>query len=183
MSHFHGVRFYESIESICGTVAVFLGAGFIQRERGLVIATPAHRSAIAAALRSVNFSVEALVDSGNLVMVDAAGLLDMFLVNGTADAVRFESVAGAAMESVAGPETRAVRVYDEMVDLLWQRGRQDAAMRLETLWDRFTAQRQTLLLCGHAVSHLRSGGGRQSLCAHHSHVVADNGVPHPVKVQ
>lgn len=184
MSHFHAVRFYESTESICGTVAAFLGGGFIQREPAIVIAAPGHRKAIAAALRSVNFSVDALEEAGSLVMMDAATLLGSILVNGTPDPVRFQSVVGFAVESMGATRTSAVRIYDEMVDLLWKQDRPQAAIRLEMLWDRLTVARRCSLLCGHAVGHFCPGGGsRQSLCAQHSHILAGNGVPHPLKIQ
>lgn len=184
MSHFHAVRFYESTESICGTVAAFLGGGFIKQDPALVIAAPGHRKAIAAALRAVNFSVDALEESGALVMIDAATMLDSFLVNETPDPVRFQSVVGAAVSDLGARDTSSVRVYDEMVDLLWKQDRPDAAIRLETLWDRLTVACHCSLLCGHAVGHVCSGtGGRQSLCAQHSHILAGDGMPHPLKIQ
>ena len=182
MSHFHAVRFYETTESICGTVAVFLGGGFIRKEPALVIATPPHRLAIAEALRSVNSaSADALEAAGALVMIDAGATLGAFMVNDTPDPVRFESVAGGAIESLAGPPEGAVRIYDEMVDVLWKREEADAAMRLETLWDRLAVNRHCSLLCGHAVGRLCLPDGRQTLCSQHSHVLAGNGVPHPLK--
>lgn len=181
MSHFHAVRFYETTESICGTVAAFLGGGFIKKEPALVIATPAHRLAIAEALRSVNFSVDALETSGALVMIDAGTTLAAFMVNDTPDPVRFESVAGGAVERLTGPPQGAVRIYDEMVDVLWKREEEDAAMRLEALWDRLAVNRHCSLLCGHAVGRFCRPDGRQTLCAQHSHVLAGNGVPHPLK--
>jgi hypothetical protein len=76
-----------------------------------------------------------------------------------------------------------VRAYDEMVDVLWKQDAPAAASRLEALWDRLTIARRCSLLCGHEVGHLCAGIARQSVCAHHSHVVADDGLPHRLSAQ
>lgn len=180
MSHFHAVRFYETTESLCSVVAAFLGTGLVTNEPAVVIATPEHRSAIVAALRAVSFSVESLQASGKLLLLDAGDLLSTLMVNDTVDAVRFAGAATHAIGRVCTPQTRALRAYDEMVDLLWTRNQRAAAIRLETLWDRLTVAQGCSLLCGHAVKGLRDAG-RQSVCAQHSHVLAHNGVPHPAR--
>jgi MEDS: MEthanogen/methylotroph, DcmR Sensory domain len=180
MSHFHAVRFYDSADSLCGIVAAFLGAGFIRHESALVIATPEHGSGITAALRAVNFSPEALQQTRSLMLLDARTTLAAIMVRGTPDPVRFESVAGAAVDAICRAQGQAVRAYDEMTDVLWRDNLPQAAIRLEALWDRLALTHGCSLLCGHGAGDCGRHGGRQSLVAQHSHVLADNGIPHPV---
>ena len=180
MTHFHGVHFYESSDSICGIVAAFLGTGFITSEPAIVIATPEHQDGVGRALAVAGFSVDALQRAGMLLMRDARAMLSQLQVADVPDPVRFESVVGREIEHLSATRQAGVRVYDEMVDLLWKTRQPAGAIRLETLWDRLTFSRRCSLLCGHAVGNYRRHAGAQSLCALHSHVVADNGLPHPL---
>jgi hypothetical protein len=70
------------------------------------------------------------------------------------------------------PEIR-VRVYGEMVDVLCQRGQQNAAVALEELWNRLAFTRRFALLCGYRLDVF----DRQSqvatlrdICNLHTHV-------------
>jgi prepilin-type processing-associated H-X9-DG protein len=180
MTHFHGVRFYDSTDSLARIVATFLGAGFITSEAALVIATPDHRAAIGAALRAVNFDVEALQQCGQLVLMDARATLDSLMVKSAPDPVRFTMVAGTAIEKLGRAGAPPVRVYDEMVNVLWQDGHAAAAIDMEMLWDRLAIDRRCALLCGHAVNQFTEASATHSLYAQHSHVMAENGIPHPV---
>ncbi len=179
-AHFHAVRFYDSPESLADIVAPFLGVGFITHEPAIVIARPRHCAAIAAALRSVSFSVESLQASGALLLLDAEKTLELFMLNGSPDPVRFETVTRAAADAVSTPHSRPVRWFDEMVDVLWRRNERAAAVRLETLWQRLTSTRRCSLLCGHAADRGRPNDAAHAICTHHSHVIAGNGLPHPL---
>jgi hypothetical protein len=177
---FHGVHFYDSTDAIARVVTAFLGAGFVTGEPAVVIATPPHRNAIARALSAVSFSIDALQESGLLLLMDARATLSAIMPGGMPDAARFESMAGHAIDRADAP-ARTIRVYDEMVNLLWQDGGADDAIALERLWDQLTVDRQCLLLCGHDVGSFVRAAGRQSVCARHTHVLASNGIPHPLE--
>lgn len=181
MPPFHGVRFYESSPSLAATVAVFLGAGLIVDEAAVIIARPEHRREIEGSLRGINFSLPALEAAGRLRVLDAGHTLRELSVNGVPDPVRFATVLDGVLGSLHTSESR-VRVYDEMVDLLTQQNHKhsnDAAFRLETLWDRLTQSRTCFVLCGHGVEQKPEESTREAVCACHSHVVAPDGVQHP----
>ena len=180
MNGFHGARYYRSADSLCQVVAVFLGCGLVSDEPALVIATARHRAAVRKFLRIASFSVDRLRQRRRLVMVDAAATLKAIMVHGTPDPVRFESVVGALVARVGDTGRHHTRVYDEMVDLLWKREQSRAALQLEALWDRLLGAHQCSLLCGHGPDE--PGEPAQTLVARHSHVVAENGVAHPVMV-
>jgi hypothetical protein len=44
-----------------------------------------------------------------------------------------------------------VRIYGQMVDVLWKNGQQEAAIRLETLWNQLANTQAFSLLCGYAM--------------------------------
>jgi hypothetical protein len=181
LGHFHGVRFYESAESLARVVAAFIGSGIVAGQNALVIARPEHRAAIAETLESLSFSMEGLRCNGRLTMVDAGATLASCMINGLPDAVRFESVVGAAIHACAGANPRGLRAYDEMSDVLTQDDRLDAATRVETLWNRLLPVHGSALLCGHSVNGRLHMNWRKSVCAWHTHVVAEDGMPHAVR--
>jgi hypothetical protein len=72
---------------------------------------------------------------------------------------------------------RPVRVYGEMVGLLWKNGNEAAAESLEAQWNQLMAVRKFSLLCGYSMDDVGQGAGLKKICDQHSHVVlADNPV-------
>ena len=86
------------------------------------------------------------------------------------DPERFEDTITPIVEQAAGSRKRLVRIYGEMVDVLWNSGREDAALSLEHLWHQLVAGRKCSLLCGYS-SAVRQGEGFDTICDRHSHVV------------
>ena len=102
----------------------------------MIIATPEHRAAIEAELATRLINVEAARESGNLIVADARETLNTFFADGTVDQGAFRQQVGAIIEKALGGRTNTiVRAYGEMVDVLWQEGRTDAAIRVELLWN------------------------------------------------
>ena len=66
-----------------------------------------------------------------------------------------------------------MRIYGEMVDVLWRSGRKDAALSLETLWHQLIARRKWSLLCGYA-SGACQGEAFNTICDRHSHVLSSH---------
>src|SRR5215470_9819525 len=83
----HLVQFYEDDESLLDTLEQFLGAGLASGEPILVVATADHRTRLVRRLRHLN--VEAAIDAGRFVLLDARETLARLLVNGMPDADRF----------------------------------------------------------------------------------------------
>jgi hypothetical protein len=67
-----------------------------------------------------------------------------------------------------------VRAYGEMVDILWQRGEQNAAIRLEEYWNELGKLQTFSLLCAYGIDPLEAGaygGGLESVCKCHTHLI------------
>ena len=73
------------------------------------------------------------------------------MVDGRPDAELFVATLRSRMAVASDDWKRAVRVYGEMVDLLWQEGNRDAAIRLEEIWNAFAKTTSTRVLCGYAM--------------------------------
>jgi CheY-like chemotaxis protein len=171
--HVHAVLFYEDPQALSNTVGRFIADGFNAGQPGLVIATPSHKAGILEHLAGAACNPEKRMEQGDLVVLDAAELLSLFMVGGMPGVGSFESAMTRIMDSLAGRGSqRGVRVYGEMVDLLWKSKKEDAALSLESRWDQFARARRFPLLCSYSVESLGERGHKM-ICDHHSHVVSD----------
>ena len=163
----HSVRFYQSEAFLSEAVCQFLTAGLNQSESAVVIATPAHRRA---------FANELGANERAVVMLDAEETLAKFMVDGMPSWDRFLTVIGSVIAAAAGPGQRRVRAYGEMVDLLWQRGNRDGAIRLEEMWNDLRRHHDFRLLCAYAIDTIHQEHSIAEICRVHSHVLTSETV-------
>ena len=95
--------------------------------------------------------VRGLEKSGQLVLLDARQTLDTFMVDGQPDAELFLSGIRPLMAAATENWQRALRIYGEMVDLLWRDGNHGAAIELEETWNVFAKATSTRTLCGYSM--------------------------------
>jgi hypothetical protein len=173
--HYHAVRFYENDKSLAQIVAQFLNDGLALGSPGIVVATAAQRAAI---LRELGRSrdVVQLQRSGDLILLDGDDTLSTFMKNGMPDAAMFQdSMCEVIRRACRGREDCTVRIYGAMVDILWKNGSQDAAVRLEMLWNQLANTHAFSLLCGYAMGHFYKDANRDDVCSQHTHVVSADG--------
>ncbi len=115
----------------------------------LVVATERHRGAFWAALRARGVDPDAKRDAGLLVFLDAVIVRDLILVDGRIESRSFDEIVGEAVRNLRmrGP----LRIYGEVVDLLWSRGQHDIAIELEGLWNRLRHKVDFELLCAYDI--------------------------------
>jgi PAS domain S-box-containing protein len=168
----HVVQFYETDDHLADVVSGFLADGLLAGEGAIAIASAAHRAGFTRGLRARGVDVEAVTASGRLQLLDAEQTLQRFLVDGAPDPVRFRAVLDAVMDTARGADgSRAVRAFGEMVDVLWTRGSQDAALRLEQLWSDARRERPFALLCSYVLSSFyRDAAAMRPVCAAHESV-------------
>ncbi len=148
------MQFYQDERSLASTVASFLAEGIDQGEPGVVVATPAHTSSIMRELKKLGHDTHELRRTGELQLFDAHKLLSAFMVNGTPDPLLFRSNVGDVIDRLcANRNPCPIRAYGEMVDLLWQQGNENGAIRLEILWNQLASTYEFALLCGYAVGN------------------------------
>jgi hypothetical protein len=172
--HFHAVQFYQDDASLTKIVAGFLAEGFAKGDPAVVIATPKHRAAIEADLRSRSLNVDELKRIGDLVVLDARQTLATFMVDGLPHAGTFQHVVGQTMNQLcAGRRNCVIHAYGEMVNVLWKDGLEAAAIRLETLWNELANSHDFKLLCGYSMGNFYKGAAIEEIKGQHSHVVED----------
>jgi len=174
--HFHAVRFYDDEPSLCRIVANFLREGLALGQPALLIATPEHAQGIVAELRARELDIKQLLASTQVVIVDADAALSSFMVRGAPDRDKFlRTVTDALCRARGNRHGVSVRAYGEMVDVLWKQGNDEAAMRLEVLWNRLARNDRFSLMCGYAIGNFYNDADVRAVCRHHTHLVHTDG--------
>ena len=173
--YFHGVRFYYDSDGLCQIVADFIAEGLNVGEPAVIVATSAHGARIEALLARRGFNIASLKRSGDLFVKDAPMLLSQLMVDSMPHPARFHCTVGPVIKTAAGERARKVRVYGEMVDVLWKAGATDAAAQLETLWNGLASTHAFTLLCAYALDGIGHTAHISEICGHHTHVMSANG--------
>lgn len=169
----HFVQFYETdlflVNSVSGFIASGLGAG----DGCIVVATEEHRSGLDVRLQAYGLDVAAAKSTGQYISLDAEETLSKFIVDGSPDAGRFEEVIQHTIAQTGKDQSR-VRVFGEMVALLWAQGNRGGAIRLEELWNKLHDSRPFTLFCAYPINGFGGETMAQPLsdvCAKHSRVI------------
>jgi hypothetical protein len=169
---FHAVRFFKDAHDLCDIVGSFLVEGFHSGQAAIVVATPDHRRELTEWLRRKSLDVDQLLQSGALTVKDAAETLQQFMIDGMPDPGRFRRVMEPIIAAArSGRPDGTVRVYGEMVNILWQSGHTAAAIRLETQWNSLASLAKFSLTCGYAMGNFYKDSDVEDICECHSHVI------------
>ena len=169
----HFVQFYETDGFLFRLLGEFIGAGLRAGEAAIVVATPAHREGLAERLQALGLDVIAARRSGQYVELDAAAMLATFMVNGIPEPERFNEVFGGIIAQAAAG-WHGVRVFGEMVALLWAQEHYEAAVALEALWNQLRTVHAFALCCGYRITGIGGealAGPLSDVCAAHSYVI------------
>lgn len=172
----HFVQFYPDDATLVDAVANFIGDGLAAGAAAVVIATSDHLDSLARRWTSRGIDLALAHSTGAYVPLDAQRMLDSVLLDGWPDATRFASTMTPLVAAAASRGSRVV-MFGEMVALLWSSGRQDAAVRLEELWNELSNEREFALLCGYSMTQMASGPWKAAgdACASHSHALPAQG--------
>ncbi|MBA3766842.1 MAG: MEDS domain-containing protein [Acidobacteria bacterium] len=161
----HFVQFYETDPYLMDSLSGFIGIGLSEGDACIVVATNAHREGLEERLQACGLDMIAARASGQYVSLDAAACLSKFMVDGAPATERFnELIQGIILQAAVGQ--RRVRIFGEMVMLLWAEGNHNAAIRLEELWNDLHKTHPFLLFCAYSINSFDG----EALAAPLSHV-------------
>jgi hypothetical protein len=167
----HFVQLYDDTARLADAVAQYAQAGLRRGEAVVLIATPEHRHALLQKLA-------AAFGEGQVTVLDAERTLERFMANGMPQWNAFSSVIGGLIAELR-LRYPTVCAFGEMVDVLWQRGERDAAIRLEEYWNELGRLQTFSLLCAYRLSPLDAGsygGPLESVCRTHTHLIPHHDV-------
>jgi PAS domain S-box-containing protein len=175
--HAHVVQFYEGDTFLVTEVTRFVGTALGAGDCAVVIATEAHREAIAKRLAANGLNTGVAIKQGRFISLDAAETLAKFMIAGEPDVERFTTVIGDVIERAkraTGRQEARVAAFGEMVALLWAEGKKEAAIRLEQIWNSLAKTHAFSLYCAYPIngfSRLDSSEPFLRICVEHSSVL------------
>jgi hypothetical protein len=147
----HFVQVYTDERVLIEAVSLFAGAALGRNEAVLLVATTEHDEAIEKCLSRDGYDVASVKSWGQLTVLDAEDVLSRFMVDGSPDEARFKAVIRELIGAARTGRFRDVRVYGEMVNLLWSENL-PAATRLEELWNDVIEEHSISLFCAYCLS-------------------------------
>lgn len=171
----HVVQFYEADSFLLDALEAYVHSGLDAGDVCLVVATGAHRAGLDDRLKTAGMDVDAARQNCTYLWLDAGKTLAKLLLDGWPDPQRFTQVVGRQVLR-AMRHKRHVRVFGEMVALLWAEGSRAAAIRLEELWNQLqrSAPAPFTLFCGYALPGCAGEANTESfaaVCQQHSQVL------------
>jgi PAS domain S-box-containing protein len=172
----HFVQFYETDAFLLASLSSFIGNGLGAGDMCIVLATQAHLAQLEQRLQASALDLAAAKTRGTYLALDASEMLAKFMVDGLPEPKRFAEVIGGLIARAAEGQRR-IRVFGEMVALLWAAGDQAGAVRLEALWNELAASTPPFsLFCAYAMPSF-TGEGYQAafaaICQQHACVLPD----------
>ena len=147
----HLLQIYDSERVFLDTLEGFVSGGLRAGEGVIVIATEAHIEGLESRLIAAGMNLEAMRYAEQYTAMDAEDVLSQFMVDRWPDKDLFRRIMTALLAR-AGGSGRRIRVFGEMVAVLWQRGEHGATVRLEYLWHELTESVGFSLLCAYPKS-------------------------------
>ena len=145
----HFAQLHRDPRALTDAVTLYLETGLRRGNGVVVIAAPIHTELFLTRLREDDLDPERFLKSGQLELHDAAETLRKFMRNDTPDWEDFRRLIGAVFDRVRAFGRGTTRAYGEMVNVLWQEGKQAAAIRLEEYWNELARLYPFSLFCSY----------------------------------
>lgn len=171
--HRHVVQFYDRDEELAETAGDYLAGAIAEGGAAVVVATPGRCAGFEAQLAAGGVDVGAARRDGSLVCLDATRVAPRLTRGGRVDLAAFATQFRPAILA-AGEASGPVRIYGEVVALLWAADQVNAALELEGLWNELGQQIPFSLFCGYPralVEGSQHQGAVAEICRLHSAVV------------
>jgi signal transduction histidine kinase len=172
----HSVQFYADDSFLLDGLSRFIGTALGAGDAAIVVATQDHREALERRLQARGLSTAKSIRQGRYIVLDAAETLQRFMVEGFPDRTRFREVLSSVVVRARGAVEKGARVvaFGEMVALLWEDGKYDAAIHLEQLWNELGKEHSFFLHCAYPIKSFSQDHHSEpflKICSEHSDVI------------
>jgi PAS domain S-box-containing protein len=173
----HAVQFYFDDHLLIDELTRLIGTTLVSGDVAIVIATQAHREALARELQARDLDTTRALAEGRFASLDAADTLSRIMLNQMPDPERFSQTIGGLItraRAAAKSGQSGIVIFGEMVALLWAEEKQQAAIRLEELWSTLATKYCFSLRCAYPMNGFHKKEHAESfakICAEHSAVL------------
>ena len=175
----HVVLFYRDQEELAGWVSEYLLPAVAGDGVAIVLATLDHRKSFERRLARAGVDVAAARARGSYLALDASETIRDFMLADRPDPGGFWQAMTPLLRQAA-KVGQPVRVFGEMVALLWDTGMVNAAIEVEGMWNELCGQYPFSLLCAYpAQSHSCAHhlDALNEVCHAHAEVIGDPNCP------
>ncbi len=169
----HFAQFYETEAFLVDSLVGFTTSGLNRGDALIIVATQEHRDSLERRLTESGIDLDAVRAAGQYVSLDAGDTLAGFMMDGAPDATLFQTLLTGILAR-AGQGGRRVRIFGEMVMLLWAEGNCEGAIRLEELWNDLRQAHPFLLFCAYPIGSFTDEKLPRSIvdvCDQHAHLI------------
>ena len=145
----HFAQLHRDPQTLTDAVTLYLETGLRRGNGVIVIATPSHLDLFLARLRDNDLDAGTFLKSGQLELRDAEQTLAQFMCNDVPLWEDFRRTVGAVFDRIQACGRGTTRAYGEMVNVLWQQGKQGAAIALEEYWNELARLYPFSLFCSY----------------------------------
>ncbi|MGC2492178.1 ATP-binding protein [Candidatus Binatus sp.] len=170
--HSHLVQFYEDDGFLIDSLTHWFADGLSVGDSCVYVGTDSHRISLEQRLAAQGVDLDKLRKEGRFVCRDASQTLSTFMVDEWPDEPLFTRAIESVIACVTKP--RDLRVFGEMVALLWADGNRQAAVRLEEMWNTFMKTHALSLCCAYPLHSFGSDADASlflKVCANHTPVL------------
>jgi hypothetical protein len=146
----HLVQCWDTEASLLDALEGFVSSGLREGDGVVAIATASHLHEVEKRLRKHWLDIDRARWEGRYIPILAPETLRKFMgEEGLPDDELFDSLARELVVRAGAHGERPVRLFGEMVGVLWSEGNIAGAIHLENLWDRFVRDTGAPLLCAY----------------------------------
>ena len=173
----HVVLFYRDEQELTARVSEYLLPAVQDGGVAIVIATSDHRRSFERHLADAGVDVAAARARGVYLAPDASETMRGFMVVDCPDPGRFWQAISPLLRQAA-QAGQPVRVFGEMVSLLWDARLIDAAIEVEAMWNELGGQYPFSLLCAYPAQPVSCSHHLDALTeVYHAHTQVIGGPP------
>jgi hypothetical protein len=147
----HFAQLYRTPQERLRSLGLFVETGLRRGNAVVLIATLGDTETLLERLATMNLDPADRLKSGQLVILDSQVTLSEFMVREMPEWSRFRKTIGSALERSHAVDRGSIRAYGDMVNILWNEGRVDAAIRLEEYWNDLASIYPFSLFCGYTL--------------------------------
>ena len=180
----HDVSFYDDRTMLECCIVDYALEGLDADETVVLIVAASSLPSVRQAIAAQGADVDDLCRRRVLMLFDADATLGSVTTRDGIDWPAVTALAGRVVGD-AKSTSRPMRLFGEMVALLWQRGDVQAALDLEKLWDELAHQHCFDVLCAYPTMATTVPGAARpinAMCALHDATVSIDNGRHPVEL-
>lgn len=166
----HSVDIYGSSDELINNLIIYLIAGAKAGERSIIIARPQHVRMLKQKLERNELCRFFDLHDGSNIIFNAKSVLDDIVTGHKVNEAKFNKIIGGILSDFC-TSGQPVRVYGELVALLWERGDEAAALEVEELWNKLAKKYCFALYCGYDEHSLKNiQADKKRITAHHDFI-------------